>query len=148
MTDPVGGDYGALLAPRIRRRERMEFALPTINVIFLLMLYFLVAGTIVQKDELGVVPPVTTEDALNRLPRPLLVVSNADTFTLDGELTPRATLVAAARAAIASPLAQTAQLNVLAPADMAAVPFLELLELLGVGGVPVRLVTVEAEAEP
>lgn len=148
MTDPVGGDYGSLLAPRIRRRERMEFALPTINVIFLLMLYFLIAGTIVQKDELSVAPPVTTEDALDRLPRPLLVISDADTFTLDGDALPRADLVAAAAAAIASPLAESPQLNVLAPADMAAIPFLELLELLGAGGIPVRLVTVEAEAGP
>jgi biopolymer transport protein ExbD len=144
MTDAVGGDYASLLAPRVRRRERMEFALPTINVIFLLMLYFLIAGTIVQKDELSVAPPVTTEDALDRLPRPLLVITDAETFTLDGAALPRAGLVAAAVAAIASPLAESPQLNVLAPADMAAIPFLELLELLGAGGVPVRLVTVEA----
>jgi biopolymer transport protein ExbD len=148
VTDPVGGTHASLLAPRTRRRERMEFALPTINVIFLLMLYFLVAGTIVQKDELGVAPPVTMEDALDRLPRPLLVVTDATTFTLDGATVTREDLVAAAAAAIASPQALTPQLNVLAPADMAAMPFLAIIEALGAGGVPVRLVTVEAEAAP
>jgi biopolymer transport protein ExbD len=148
MTDHVGGDYATILAPRIKRRERMEFALPTINVIFLLMLYFLIAGTIVQKDELSVAPPITTEDALERLPRPLLVITDAETFTLDGALIAHADLVAAAATAIAGPLAQTPQLNVLAPADMGAGPFLELLELLGAGGVPVRLVTVEAGTAP
>lgn len=148
MTDPVAGSYANLLAPRAKRRERMEFALPTINVIFLLMLYFLIAGTIVQKDELSVAPPLTTEDALERLPRPLLVITDPATFTLDGEPLAREGLVAAAATAIASPLAQTPQLNVLAPADMAATPFLEIIEALGAGGVPVRLVTVEAEAVP
>ena len=125
-----------------------EFALPTINVIFLLMLYFLVAGTIVQKDELSVAPPITSEDALERLPRPLLVVTDAETFTLDGEAVARQDLVAAATAAIAGPLAATPQLNILAPAEMAATPFLDLLAMLGAGGIPVRLVTVEAEAAP
>ena len=149
MTDQIGGDYATLLAPRVKRRERMEFALPTINIIFLLMLYFLVAGTIVQKDELSVSPPVSTEVATERLPRPLLVITDATTFTLDGVAVDRASLVAAASAAITDPLAETQQLNVLAPAEMAAGPFLEILAAFGAGGVPVRLVTIEeTEASP
>jgi biopolymer transport protein ExbD len=148
MTGVLSGDHTSRLVPRAKRRERVEFALPTINIIFLLMLYFLVAGTIVQKDELSVAPPVTTEEALERLPRPLLVISNGGTFTLDGLPLDREELVAAATAAIASPLAQSPQLNILAPAEMAAHPFLEILELFGRGGVPVRLVTIEPEAVP
>jgi biopolymer transport protein ExbD len=148
MSHEVGGEYSTMLAPRVRRRERMEFALPTINVIFLLMLYFLVAGTIVQKDELGVLPPVTAENATDRLPRPLLVMTDEGTFTLDGVPVERADLVAAAAAAIADPLAPTPQLNVLAPREMAAGPFLEVLAAFGAGGVPVRLVMVEPESGP
>ena len=148
MTHEIGGDYATLLAPRVKRKERMEFALPTINIIFLLMLYFLIAGTIVQKDELSVSPPVSTEVATDRLPRPLLVISDAESFTLDGVPVTRDDLVAAATAAISDPLAQTPQLNVLAPREMAAAPFLDILGILGAGGVPVRLVTVEAEPAP
>jgi biopolymer transport protein ExbD len=148
MTHEVGGEYATLLAPRVKRRERMEFALPTINIIFLLMLYFLIAGTIVQKDELSVSPPVSTEVATDRLPRPLLVISDAGSFTLDGVPLSREELVAAAAVAIADPVAETAQLNILAPREMAAVPFLEILAMFGAGGVPVRLVTVEAEPAP
>lgn len=144
MTEGPTGDYAALLAPRVKKRERMEFALPTINVIFLLMLYFLVAGTIVQKDELSVAPPVTEEVATDRLPRPLLVISEAGTFTLDGAPLTREELVSAAAAAIADPLAQTQHLNILAPAGMAASPFLDILAMFGAGNVPVRLVTIEA----
>lgn len=148
MTHEVGGEYATLLAPRVKRRERMEFALPTINIIFLLMLYFLIAGTIVQKDELSVSPPVSTEAATDRLPRPLLVISDAGTFTLDGMPVSTDDLVAAATAAISDPLAETQQLNVLAPREMAAAPFLEILGVLGAGGVPVRLVLVEPEPLP
>jgi biopolymer transport protein ExbD len=134
------------LAPRIKRRERMEFALPTINVIFLLMLYFLVAGTIVQKDELSVAPPVTTDVATERLPRPLLVIAESGTLTLDGVPLGREGLVAAATAALADPRVLSAQINVLAPAEMAAGPFLEIVAQLGTASVPVRVVTVEPEA--
>lgn len=148
MSYEVGGEYATMLAPRQKRRERMEFALPTINVIFLLMLYFLIAGTIVQKDELTVTPPVTMENATDRLPRPLLVITDASTFTLDGVPVARADLVTAAAAAIASPLASTPQLNVLAPREMAAGPFLEILAALGSAGVPLRLVTAEGEPAP
>lgn len=147
MTGVFEGETSRLL-PRAKRRERMEFALPTINVIFLLMLYFLVAGTIVQKDELSVVPPVTSASATTRLPRPLLVITDASTFTLDGVPVDRANIVGAAAAAITDPDAETAQLNVLAPREMAAAPFLEILAEFGAGGVPVRLVTVEAEPDP
>jgi biopolymer transport protein ExbD len=148
MSYEAGAEYPTRLAPREKRRERMEFALPTINVIFLLMLYFLVAGTIVQKDELSVLPPLTAEDATARLPRPLLVMTDAATFTLDGIPVERTALVAAAATALADPLAETPQLNVLAPRDMAAGPFLEVLAAFGAGGVPVRLVLIEPEPQP
>ena len=148
MTEQMASDHAGLLAPRVKRRERVEFALPTINIIFLLMLYFLVAGTIVQKDELSFPPPTSSEAATERLPRPLLVVVDATSFTLDGVAVDRVSLVAAAAAAIADPLAETQQLNLLAPADMAATPFLEILAMLGAGGVPVRIVTVEEGAPP
>lgn len=148
MNTVLGGSEGGPLAQRPKKRERMEFALPTINVIFLLMLYFLVAGTIVQKDELSFAPPETEDVATDRLPRPLLVIGAAGTLTLDGNPLEREALVAAAAAAVADPLAPTPQLNVLAPATMDAVPFLDILAMLGAGGVPVRVVTVEREAAP
>jgi biopolymer transport protein ExbD len=133
------------LARKPRRRERLEFALPTINVIFLLMLYFLVAGTIVQKDELSVVPPETERVPTERLPRPLLSISDAGTMTLDGVPVDRAGLVAAAVAAT-GPDAQAHELNILAPAGMAAGPFVDLLSGLADAHVAVRIVTVEKEA--
>ena len=122
-------------------RERMEFALPTINVIFLLMLYFLIAGTIVQNDELSVTPPVTTEAPTDRLPRPLLVVNEAGGLLLNGEpLTREELMVAAAEAVMRS---QEQTLNVLAPAAMAAGPFLELINAFAASNIPVRVVMID-----
>lgn len=125
-------------------RPKLEFALPTINVIFLLMLYFLVAGTIVQKDELSVAPPLTTQVSTDRLPRPLLVIHEDGTYQLDGNPVAPANLVAAALDAVAG-VTSTGYLNVLAPKDMAAQPFLEIISAFSVAHVPVRLVTIEPE---
>ncbi len=110
------------LAARPRRRERLEFALPTINVIFLLMLYFLVAGTLVQRSEMGVIPPQTSQFPKDRLPRPLLLISATGAYSIDGQAVDEASLVSVARAVLADPKALSAQINILAPADMAAAP--------------------------
>lgn len=131
-----------------RPRQRMDFALPTINVIFLLMLYFLVAGTLVEDDELSVAPPETSPLPSERLPRPLLLVTDDGRLLLDGLSLDAAEVSTRAPAALAATSA--AELNLLVPAGMAAEPFLSLLARLDAAGVPVRLVTVERpdEASP
>lgn len=131
------------LAARPRRRERLEFALPTINVIFLLMLYFLVAGTLVQRSEMGVIPPQTSSFPKDRLPRPLLLISSAGAFSIDGQAVDEANLVSVARSVLADPKALTAMINILAPADMAAGPFLKVLGTFDAAHVPVRVVTLD-----
>lgn len=133
---------GSRLARPRRKRERLDFALPTINVIFLLMLYFLVAGTIVQRGELSVVPPETSQVPTSRLPRPLLVISETGSATLDGQAMSPDSLVAEVAAALAG---KGLPLNVLAPAAMEAPGFLELVAALGAAGIEVRLVTVERD---
>jgi biopolymer transport protein ExbD len=134
------------LARRPRRRERLEFALPTINVIFLLMLYFLVAGTMVQKNELGMAPPETSRVPTDRLPRPLLSISESGSMLLDGVPVTLTELPAAAEKAT-GPEAPAHQLNVLAPADMEAGPFLAVISSLATANVAVRVVTVEKEQQ-
>jgi biopolymer transport protein ExbD len=142
VSGPIEEEAGqSPLARRPRKRERLEFALPTINIIVLLMLYFLVAGTLVQKNELGVAPPETAKVASDRLPRPLLSISEEGAMMLDGTPVARADLVAAAQNAVGDN-AQEHQLNILAPADMSATPFLDILSGLAAANVPVRIVTV------
>lgn len=124
-----------------RPRQRLDFALPTINVIFLLMLYFLVAGTLAERDELSVLPPTTTPLPAERLPRPLLLVTDDGRLVLDG--IPVVPADIGDRAPVALEAARASELNLLVPAAMPAEPFLALLARLDAAGVPVRLVTVE-----
>ncbi|KRA53064.1 hypothetical protein ASD80_13800 [Devosia sp. Root635] len=128
-----------------RPRQRMEFALPTINVIFLLILYFLSAGTLAEQAELSVPPPQTVQVPDERLPRPLLVVDADQVMALDGVVVADADIADASLAAIEATGA--GELNLLVPRNMAAAPFLALLARLDAAGVPVRLVTVERPAE-
>lgn len=142
----MSGARPAMFLPNGRRpRQRMEFALPTINVIFLLMLYFLSAGTLAEQAELSVSPPQTVEVPDERLPRPLLVVNADQAMTLDGVVVADADVATASLAVIEATGAD--ELNLLVPRNMAAAPFLALLARLDAAGVPLRLVTVERAEE-
>jgi biopolymer transport protein ExbD len=129
-----------------RERPRMEFALPTINIVFLLMLYFLVAGTLAERDELSVVPPQTTPYPSERLPRPLLLVTDDGRLLLDGRTIAEDEVAASGREALDA--TGVSELNLLVPSTMSAAPFLGILSELDSAGVPVRLVTVERDGDP
>lgn len=139
---PQGHDIGSLsFLPRTRsQRGRLDFALPTINIIFLLMLYFLVAGTLAQRNELNVAPPETSRYPADRLPRPLLLITD-EGYVLDGLPIEPDMLVSAARGALDR--ARVGELNILTSATYRAEPFLALLAQFDAMAVPVRLVTVE-----
>ena len=79
-----------------------------INIALLLVLFFLVAGTIVEEEELGISPPEVMERPDTRLPRPLLAMTNEGQFLLDGVPVTDPGLVEAARAAHATPAYQEA----------------------------------------
>ena len=129
----------SLIAPPIRKtRAELNFALPTINVALLLVLFFLVAGTIVEEQELGISPPEVSELPQTRLPRPLLAMTNEGQLLLDGAPITDAGLVEAAMAAAE---AAEAPLNILVPPDSAAAPLLRRISRIGKAGIPVRLVT-------
>lgn len=129
-----------------RERPRMEFALPTINIVFLLMLYFLVAGTLAERDELSVAPPETTPYPSERLPRPLLLVTDDGRLLLDGRTIAEDEVAASGREALDA--TGVSELNLLVPSTMSAAPFLGILSELDSAGVPVRLVTVERDGDP
>lgn len=139
MTTPLG-----LIAPPIRKtRAELNFALPTINIALLLVLFFLVAGTIVEEEELGISPPEVMERPDTRLPRPLLAMTNEGQLLLDGVPVTDAGLV---EAALAAAEAAEGPLNILVPPDSAAGPLLGRLSRIGKAGVPVRLVTARPSA--
>lgn len=134
MTTPLG----LIVTPIRKTRAELNFALPTINIALLLILFFLVAGTIVEEEELGISPPEVVELPDTRLPRPLLAMTNEGQLLLDGVPITDPGLVEAARAAVE---ATEGPLNILVPPDSSAGSLLGRLSQIGKAGISVRLVT-------
>jgi len=127
-----------LLPPEARRRP--EFSLATVNIVLLLVLFFLVAGTIVDEDEAGLMLPETVDLPLDDLPRPLVLVRPDGGLGLDGVEMDLPEIIAALAAR------EAAAVYLLAPADLPALRVLQLVADLAPLGAEVGLVTLRNTA--
>jgi biopolymer transport protein ExbD len=121
-----------------RRRPKPDFSLTIVNIVFLLLLFYLTAGTLVSQSEFEAAAPVTADLPLDRLPRPLLVVGTNGLF-IDGRAIGRKALAAAVDEAMD---AKAGFLNVLAEKDMPAGEFLDIVGEAGLADIPIRIVTL------
>ena len=71
------------LPHRTAGNMRLDGSLAIVNIVLLLLFFFLVAGQ-GMPSATGIEPSRTTTLALNRLPRPILVVRAPDDWELDG----------------------------------------------------------------
>lgn len=126
---------------RPRRRSRPDFSIAVINIVFLLLLFYLATGSLMKPAEMTADTPVTHDLPLELLPRPLLLVSADRSLFLDGVPVGFAELAEAVRAATA----EAGVLNVLADRAMPAREFLDVLARLDAGGVAMRIVTLHAK---
>lgn len=131
------------MIPRPRPRRRPDFSLATINIVFLLLLFFLIAGSVVQKAETTVDIPLATKLPLENLPRPLLVVSSGDGLFLDGRPITQDTLASSAKDSLGT---HGEFINILADRDQPATRLLDVLDVLSGAGLPARIVTVKDDA--
>lgn len=123
-------------------RKPPDFGLAQVNIVLLLVLFFLVVGTIVETSEQAVKLPETTDLPLERLPRPLLLVDGSDTWQLDGEaMTPIETVTYL----IENP-ENLRQVNLLVAQDLPADALFDVLRRLEDTGLGVALVTIKQEA--
>ena len=123
-------------------RKLPDFALAQVNIVLLLVLFFLVVGTIVETSEQAVKLPETTDLPLERLPRPLLLIDGSDTWQLDGEaMTPIETVTYL----IENP-ENPRQVNLLVAQDLPADALFDVLRRLEDTGLGVALVTIKQEA--
>ncbi|PZO80855.1 MAG: biopolymer transporter ExbD [Mesorhizobium amorphae] len=127
--------------PPPRKRFRHDFSLTIINVVFLLLLFYLATGSLIKGVELGTNAPLTADLPLDRLPRPLLLLAADGSLFLDGAaLAPADFMTAARRASEGAPF-----LNVLAERSGAGTEFLRLLAQLDQGGIRTRIVSLHSE---
>ena len=70
--------------PRITRKMPLDFSLTTVNIVLLLIFFFLVSGSLIETEELQVDLAETADLPLDRLPRPLLLLDEGNALLLDG----------------------------------------------------------------
>jgi biopolymer transport protein ExbD len=134
------------IIPVPRKRPRPDFSLNIINIVFLLLLFYLTTGSMVKQNELETDVPVTSALPLEKLPRPLLLVTVRGELFVDGRPVKRDEVAAAARDAF-SKQKGAAFLNVLADRSMPASTFLEVMASVGASGLPLRIVTLRRPLE-
>ena len=125
-------------------RTPPDFGLAQVNIVLLLVLFFLVVGTIVETSEQAVRLPETTELPLERLPRPLLLIDGGETWQLDGEALSPLDVVALL---IENPDNIT-RVHLLVEQDLPADTLFDALRRLEDTGLGVALVTIKTDALP
>ncbi|WP_354043873.1 biopolymer transporter ExbD [Devosia sp. UYZn731] len=114
--------------------------MPTINVIFLLILYFVAAGSLVNPTEATVLPPEANSAIESRLPRPLLTLTGDGAMHLNGSEVAHDGLASSALAT------KAATMTVLVAADYPAQQLAGVITTLAAAGLGVQLVTLRRTA--
>lgn len=123
----------ARLPPR-RKATVFDSSLAIINIVLLLIFFFIATGSLLSSRTVEVALPETTRLALDLLPEPLLIVQTDGTMLLDGTSIEKGTLAAA--------LIDSPTVHVLTDREMTAVSLLRLLDDEALIAVEVRLVTL------
>ena len=124
---------GSRLAPA-RQGNKVDSGLAIVNIVLLLIFFFLTTGSLSNSTTVTVSLPETTELPRDLLPKPLLTVSVEGALTLDG--------VPIERGSLAEALVDDPMLHVLADREANAGELLDLIAAEELIAVQVRLVTV------
>ncbi|SFR64926.1 ExbD/TolR family protein [Litoreibacter janthinus] len=125
--------------PKATRKLPLDFSLTTVNIVLLLIFFFLVSGSLVETEELSVDLAETSDLPLDRLPRPLLLMDVDDKLQLNGDAVSPDTLLATL-----TPLLNetTPRLHILADRDVPAGALVSLIQRPDLRGIEIKLVTL------
>jgi len=136
------------IVPAPPDRRKPDFTLTMINIVFLLLLFFLTTGSLTNRNEARTGTPLTSDLPLERLPRPLLLLTREGELFLDGAAVDPAAVVSASAEALKATGMAGQRLNLLADREMPASTLLDLAEALRGGGIAVQLVTLHQVEAP
>lgn len=123
--------------PAARVRHPIDSSLAIVNIVLLLIFFFLTTGSLLNSRSIEISLPETTRLPLDLLPQPLLTLTADGDMTLDGEPIVAGTLAAA--------LIDSPRLHVLTDQGLSATFLLETLAAENLVAVEVRLVTLHRE---
>lgn len=127
-----------LSLPRHETRKP-DFSLAMVNIVLLLVLFFIVVGAPADPAERDIRLPEVRDLPIEALPRPLLRLTSGDGLVLDGQIVARTALISAIRQGDGPQM-----LHLLVARDHAARAVLALSAELGAAGAQVKLVTVRS----
>ncbi|WP_274627911.1 ExbD/TolR family protein [Arvimicrobium flavum] len=128
--------------PARPRKTRPDFSLTVINIVFLLLLFYLATGSLIKQNELEADIPFTRDLPLEKLPRPLLLATADGQIYLDGAPLSLEEVPGAVKA-----IPEGMFVNVLAERTMMADALMAVLARAQASGRPVRLVTLRDRPE-
>jgi biopolymer transport protein ExbD len=130
------------ILPEAPQRRRHDFTLTMINIVFLLLLFFLITGSLINRNEAQSGVPTTSDLPLERLPRPLLLMQTDGSLQLDGRPVSREAVAQALRDAVDASGRANVPVSLLADPGIPAADLLSLVDLVRAAKVQIRLVTV------
>lgn len=120
--------------PPPRPTKAIDSSLAIVNIVLLLIFFFLATGSLIASDSVEIDLPETTQLPLDLLPKPLLTVDADAAMTLDGIPLEPGNLAAA--------MLDYPTLHVLADRNLGAGTLLDLLAAEELVAVSVKLVTL------
>ncbi len=142
-----GGISASGLRPLAKKNKIPDFSLTIINIVFLLLFFFIIAGSVVQRLEMETLAPATEALPLERLPRPLLVLTNQRELVLDGVPITLAEIKKLAATDKLKDNLGTSRINILADRDLPAVAVINIVDELNTADIAIKLVTIRAFEE-
>lgn len=137
---------GARLRPQ-RRRSAPDPAIATINIVFLLLLFFVMAGTVAAPEETRVDPAVAADRPGGRLPRPLITLSRTGEIYLDGRSLARSELTAAIADLSGSESDRPFKVYIFAAHDLAAETLVATIQTVAAASAAVSLVAINHDGQ-
>lgn len=129
--------------PRPRPHVQIDSSLAIVNIVLLLIFFFLATGQLLNPPSQGVELAETTELPLDQLPSPILVVDASGAWQLDGELvTPDLLGVAITN------LAQPVTLHILINGQVPAGSLMDIVNRADLAGAEMKLVTLRTAKDP
>jgi biopolymer transport protein ExbD len=125
-----------------RQKRDADFSLATVNIVLLLVFFFLITGTLVETDELSVDLAETQDLPLDRLPRPLLLMKPDGDWSLDGDSVSPATLTLALEDSFERLGTEARILHLLPDRNVRAEDLVAILRRPDLAGVQIKLVTL------
>jgi len=124
--------------PQRRKGAQFDSSLAIINIVLLLIFFFITTGSLMSSRTVEVSLPETTRLPLDLLPEPLLIIQADGAMLLDGEVVEKGALAAA--------LIDSPTVHVLTDREMTAGTLLTILDEEALIAVEVQLVTLHLKA--